>query len=103
LLSTLKNQKPNGNKKADDGAVVSYHETTIENDIDIDHTDIDDTATTDDDVIINDEPDINDINDVIITEDKGVTFDEHVMASIIAEATTNVDEDQFFGASFAQL
>jgi hypothetical protein len=103
LLSTFKNQKPNGNKKADDGAVVSYHEATVEDDIDVDHIDINDTVVADDDAIISDEPDVNDINDVIITEDKGVTFDEHVMASIIAEAATNVDEDQFFGASFAQL
>jgi hypothetical protein len=103
LLSTFKNQKPNGNKKADDVAVVSYHEATIEDDIDDNIDDIDDAVINDDDIVVNNEPDINEINDAIVSEDKGVTFNEHVMASIIAEATTNIDEDQFFGASFAQL
>jgi hypothetical protein len=96
LLSTFKNQKPtsngNSNKKADDGAVVSYHEATNEDD-----------ANTDDivhpDNVSHEESDAEDNSSTIdaedeyITENKSVTFDAHVMASVIAEATTDVDDD----------
>jgi hypothetical protein len=36
-------------------------------------------------------------------DDREVTFSANVMATVIIEATTDADEDQFIGASFAQL
>jgi hypothetical protein len=66
------------------------------------------------DTVISDVDQIPDINENIhITsddkEDKTeadspqVTFSETVMASIINKATANANDDQFLGASFAQL
>jgi hypothetical protein len=88
-LSTFKKPANTSNKKADDDAVVSYHETTTANDT-IDHNDI---IGQDDIDIVN-----NDVNeDVDNNEDEDahhVTFSATVMAAVIAEATAGADEDQ---------
>jgi hypothetical protein len=100
LLSTFKKQVNNaiGNVNArSEEAVISYHE--IAHDIDIipdsgiDHHDnnIPDDATDFKD------PDINDTLDAIDN------CEADVMATIIAEAITETELDQFVGASFALL
>jgi hypothetical protein len=80
-----------------DEAVVSYHETTS----DIIHDDesslLEETNSDDDNGIVEETVDDNEDNT------NHVTFNASVMATIISEATANVDDDQFFGASFAQL
>jgi hypothetical protein len=85
--------KPANNNRTPE-AVVSYHKTV--------------------DTVISNVDEIPDINENIhITSDNKeykseansprITFSETVMASIINEATANVDDDQFLGASFAHL
>ena len=100
LLSTFKVQK-----KKEEVAVVSYHETTV-NDIvdDVDSTTINDHNPENSIQDVNNEEDydINNINDSIATEDED-KFDAQVMAAVIAEATAEVADDRFFGASFATL
>jgi hypothetical protein len=56
------------------------------------------------------QPDIIEVNDISQADDTHENeevhhdiFDATVMASVIAEATADIDEDQFIGASFAQL
>jgi hypothetical protein len=92
LLATFKMKPANNNRTPE--AVVSYHKTL-------------DTVISDVDQI----PDINE-NIHITSDDKDdkteadsprVTFSGTVMASIINEATANANNDQFIGASFAQL
>jgi hypothetical protein len=93
LLATFKkvvnnNPNPGVNSKTDEEALVSYHET-------VDHSD---DITTDSNEIV--ETDKQTINDERIPQ---VSFDAHVMANVIAEATKDAEEDNFFGASFSQL
>jgi hypothetical protein len=92
LLATFKMEPINNNRTPD--AVVSYHET-VDTDLDkVDHqpdvVEINDTETDDND-------------DSVEGNTHQVTFDASVMAAIIEEATANADDDQFIGASFAQL
>jgi hypothetical protein len=87
LLSTFANVQ-NVNDNTSDEAVV-YDDVTEENEV-LKHTDdgIDDNVNT-----IGTEDDL----------EQHITFNENVMAAIIAEASVNSEEDQFFGASFTQL
>jgi hypothetical protein len=89
-------------------AMVSYYETAKE----IDVIKYDDIVPDDSDSISNGPgyaPDLivntagTDANDDVNPSDNHVSLSEHVMASIIAEATADDDEDRFIGASFAQL
>jgi hypothetical protein len=91
LLATFKkpvNTNPNANNKAEDEALVSYHEM-------IEHVDVVEEHivdhTNNDEVIVSSE------------EVPRVSFNATVMANVIAEATANVEADTFFGASFPQL
>jgi hypothetical protein len=86
LLSTF--AKTNKDAGPED-IVVSYHETVDTNDDEADDVaeEVEPYHLTN-----NDERNVSD-----------VTFDATVMAAVIAEATANVDEEQFFGASFPQL
>jgi hypothetical protein len=86
--------------KTEDEAVVAYHEKIDSNSDDVD-IDISNN---------NQQPDVIDMNDInqANSTDRNEevpqdNFDATVMASIIAEATADIDEDQFIGASFAQL
>jgi hypothetical protein len=110
LLATFKKQTSNNaNTKAEEDVVVSYHETIESYD---DHPDditsmVDDvitntddiTSDTDDDIIIHDSNDI--IEDSI--SDAACETTATVMAAVIAEATAEANQDQFFGVSFEQL
>jgi hypothetical protein len=61
------------------------------------------TNTHNDDITICNEDNVAD-DDSDMEESKSiVVFDATVMAAIIAEATAEADQDQFFGASFEQL
>jgi hypothetical protein len=93
------------NNRTDDEAVVSYHETVDpvdSNDCDINNND--NNNHQDPDIIEN-----NDTSHVVDTTENNnkdtlqVTFSATVMASVISKATLNVDNDQFIGASLAQL
>jgi hypothetical protein len=94
LLSTFANQ---GKDTPNDEAVVSYHEATS----DISHDDknplLEETSSNGD----------NGIDEEIVDDNEGnnkhVTFSASVMATVISEATAEADDNQFFGASFAQL
>jgi hypothetical protein len=97
LLVTFKMEPITNNNRTEDEATVSYHEAVdpvVEYDAVID---------PDDDSIHTDH--VNDIidNDKSTENAPRVRFDATVMASVINEATANADEDQFIGASFAQL
>jgi hypothetical protein len=105
LLSTFAKTKK---ETAAEDAMVSYHEAAEEvdviefddavpNDSNSTHNGTDDATDRVDNTIV---PDTN--NDVD-SSSKYVSFNEHVMASVIAEATADDDEDRFIGASFAQL
>jgi hypothetical protein len=105
LLSTFIKTKKDS---AEEDVVVSYHESTEQDDI------IEDKDTIEDGDNITDNYDNvdNDINgdttnDIKTTEEEPhnnhVTFNATVMASVINKATAEVDEDIFIGASFAQL
>jgi hypothetical protein len=95
LLTTFAKTKK---KAAAEDAMVSYHETAKE----VDMMECDDDVHEDSESIPNDLDDtIN--RDEVNPPDIHVSFSEHVMASIIAEATADDDEDHFIGASFAQL
>jgi hypothetical protein len=77
--------------------VVSYHESLpVQGDDDEDMLSDPDELIPEDDEIVIDTIDESESNNGTC-----VTFDETVMASIIAEATTEADDDQFIGASFA--
>jgi hypothetical protein len=89
--------------KTEDDTIVSYHEKSDSNGDDVD-IDIDDSDQFDQ------QPDIIEVNDNNQAGDTSKNeevhhdiFDATVMASVIAEATTDADEYQFIGASFAQL
>jgi hypothetical protein len=88
-LSLLSTFIKGGKDSTADEVVVSYHETIETND-DINHEVIDE--------INHDQPVESD--ETIVSK---VTFDATVMAAIIAEATTSVEDDHFFGASFPKL
>jgi hypothetical protein len=109
LLSTFtKAPVINNNAAALVDALVSYHE--VDKDV-IEYDDIsqpDVNGDNDDDHVDNNvNHDVN--HDEKETEDKQISFKTTIMANatvmtaIIAEATADVDDDQFFGASFAQL
>jgi hypothetical protein len=120
LLTTFKQggDASNDNTSKDD-AVVSYHEADAnvfdDNDViktdTIEETTIDaDTVVEDNGVELDDSDELNgsDANIDNIDHDNDncilrVTFNETVMASIIAEATADNDNDHFIGASFTQL
>jgi hypothetical protein len=96
LLVTFKMKPMN---RTEDDAIVSYHEKFDSDDDDVD-IDINNNQQSDT-IEIND---INQAND--ISGKKEVhhdVFNATVMASVIAKATADADEDQFIGASFAQL
>jgi hypothetical protein len=98
LLSTFKKPASASNKKSDDDAVVSYHETSTANNT-TDHNDIIEQDSVD---VVNNE--VNEDADNNEDEDaRHVTFSTTVMATVIAEATADADEDQFIGGGFAQL
>jgi hypothetical protein len=103
LLSTFVKAKKD--TKAED-AVVSYHEAAHEVDI----------ADDDDDTCAVSDTEANDMNDLVydcVKEDdiesdadehgNHVQFSTSVMATVIAEAAADAEEDQCIGASFAQL
>jgi hypothetical protein len=100
LLSTFANVRTVNDNTSTEAAVVSYHEA------DDDSIEQDDEFDEEDDVL---EPTNDDIDDTVDTTEENdnvkqhVTFNENVMAAIIAEATVDSEEDQFFGASFEQL
>jgi hypothetical protein len=89
-------------------AMVSYHETAKEVEV-IECND----AVPDDSNSIPNGPDEaldlidnttgTDTNNDVNSSDNPVSFSEHAMASVIAEAMADDDEDHFIGASFAQL
>jgi hypothetical protein len=93
---------------AAEDAIVSYHETAkevgiIECDDDV-HEDSESIPDDPDETIDHDNSTIDTTtNDAVNPPDVHVSFNEHVMASIIAEATADDDNDHFIGASFAQL
>jgi hypothetical protein len=92
LPATFKMKPANNNRTPD--AIVHYHEAveTV-----IDKVDQIPAFSMDIDIA-------NDDNDDSTEDDsRQVTFSATVMASIINEATVDADEDQFIGASFAQL
>jgi hypothetical protein len=107
LLSSFATQ---GKDTTADEAMVSYHESSPvdlhDDDLLSIHDDDDKEeelsdpveSIHDDDIVIT-----NDINEPDSNNNNRVTFDETVMASIIAEATIEANDDQFIGASFAQL
>jgi hypothetical protein len=101
LLSTFK--KPTSNKKTDDDAVVSYHETNADYDTDHDTVNHDDTIEQN----IIEQDDIDAAGDFIDNgqeeDDLRVAFKATVMAAVIADAAADDNEDQFIGANFAQL
>jgi hypothetical protein len=108
LLSTFAKTKK---ETAAEDAMVSYHVTAEEDDIiECDNVIPDDLITLPDDPNV-DMDETNGIDETIdinaTMHDSGdgncVTFNATVMASVIAEAAADVDEDQFIGASFAQL
>jgi hypothetical protein len=84
-----------------DEAVVSYHETTDDDGI-IDCDDIVPEPIDNDNDQSNDNVDVS-INEEETSQHHHVSFDETVMASIIAEATAEDNNNQFIGASFGQL
>jgi hypothetical protein len=89
-------------------ACVAYHETLTSDNNDTD-TIVDDTIEHDEaGITINDDIDTTDIGNNMtepVNEEEipHVTFNESVMATIIAEATAEADQNQFIGASFGQL
>jgi hypothetical protein len=87
---------------AAEDVVVSYHESTEQDDIIEDEDIIKDADSNIDNDINGDTPD-----DIKTTEEEShnnhATFNATVMALVINEATTEADEDIFIGASFAQL
>jgi hypothetical protein len=99
LLSTFKKKASNNsNNNVANEAVVSYHESEPDHN---DHNNV-----------IDQEPVLEDIAEIVDDDNtevddepslKQVSFEANVMAAVIAEATTEADDDQFFGASFAQL
>jgi hypothetical protein len=97
-LSPVKTKKDS----AAEDVVVSYHESTEQDDIIEDEDIIEDADNNIDNDINDDTPD-----DIKTTEEEShnnhVTFNATVMASVINEATTEADDDIFIGASFAQL
>jgi hypothetical protein len=94
LLSTFAHQ---GKDTSTDEAVVSYHEASADIIPDDEPPLLEETTSDGNDDVVDEI--FNDEEDDI----KHVHFNATVMAAIISEATTEVDEDQFFGASFAQL
>ena len=101
LLSTFKNQK----SKKEEVAVVLYNEATADDTVDtVDLPPINDNTPDNSiqDVTTTTNHDVNDINDSIAAEDED-KFEAQVMTSIIAEATAQVADNCFFGASFATL
>jgi hypothetical protein len=100
LMATFKSPVNNNSSPTEDDAVVSYHETndTIHNAI------MDDSSVTNPE---DDQADDNHIDSIDNGSDEiskpSVSFDATVMAAIIAEATTEANTEQFFGASFDQL
>jgi hypothetical protein len=98
LLSTFAKQVTKDTVIED--AVVSYHETAdeldvLEEDDKVEINDIDINAMEGDDNV-----NISDTNDGNAPH---VTFNDTVMAAIIAEATADADDELFFGANFEQL
>jgi hypothetical protein len=86
--------------KTEDDAIVACHEKFDSNGDDVD-IDINNN---------NQQPDIIEVNDVSQADDTHDNEEVHhdifyatVMASVIAKATADIDEDQFIGASFPQL
>jgi hypothetical protein len=97
LLVTFKMKPMN---RTEDDAIVSYHEKFNSDDDDDVDIDIYNNQQSDN-IEIND---INQANDVSGNEEvHHDVFNATVMASVIAKATADADEDQFIGASFAQL
>jgi hypothetical protein len=99
LISTFKKKTSNNsNNNVDNEAVVSYHESEPDHN---DHNNV-----------VDQEPIPEDITEIIDDDNTGVndepnsthvSFEANVMAAVIAEATTEADDNQFIGASFAQL
>jgi hypothetical protein len=107
-LSLLTTFAKTRKEAAAEDAMVSYHETAeevdiVENDDDV-HEDSEPIHNGPDETIDHDNGTTDTtINDAADPPDVHVSFSEHVMASIIAEATADDDEDHFIGASFALL
>jgi hypothetical protein len=100
LLSTFTKVPINNNNAVTPvDAIVSYHEVEEEDVIEFDDTSQTDIPDDNDDDHVH--IDIN--HDEEETEDKRVSFRASVMANVIAEASAAADENQLFGASFAQL
>jgi hypothetical protein len=94
LLSTFAKQ---GQDTTPIEAVVSYHESTsdvIQNDESTLHEEINSESNNEI---------IESVDDDKESNTNHVSFNEHVMAAIISEASSEADVDQFFGASFSQL
>jgi hypothetical protein len=107
-LSSLTTFAKTKKEAAAEDAMVSYHETAEEVDMigcdDDVHEDSESIPNDPDDTINHDDNTIDTTNnDEVNPPDIHVSFSEHVIASIIAEATADDDEDHFIGASFAQL
>jgi hypothetical protein len=105
LLVTSKMKPTNNNNRTEDEAIVSYHEMAdpvIEQEDGININD--DTHHSDLDVIgSNDKDHVDDTIDNNNGNTRQIIFNATVMASVINEATADVDSDQFIGASFAKL
>jgi hypothetical protein len=95
-LSLLSTFVRSGKEASEDDAVVSYHETNIE----LDTADEECDEYIQEETIVEDEED-----DDVVRENNNnhVTFDATVMAAVIAEASTSIEDERFFGASFPQL
>jgi hypothetical protein len=103
LLSTFVKAKKD--TTAED-AVVSYHEVAHEVDIADDNEDtcaVSDTEANDMNDVVYDCVKEDDIESDADEHGNHVQFSASVMAMVIAEATADAEEDQFIGASFAQL
>jgi hypothetical protein len=109
LLSTFtKAPAVNNNAATPADAVVSYHEADEDT---IEYDDISQPDVEEDNDANHVDNNIDHDNDHDETEDanKQVSFettvmaDATVMAAVIAEATADIDDDKFFGASFARL
>ena len=99
LLSTFASTQKNSTTSTTttEDAVVSYHETEETDDEDMDDIEVQDEFEHDD-------GGNNDIIDAIEPNNEHqVNYHASVMATVIAEATAEYAEDDFFGASFAGL
>jgi hypothetical protein len=104
LLVTFKMKPVNNNNRTEDDAIVSYHETFNSNNDDVNINNDVDIANNNEQSDFTDSNDTNQSDEINESEDAHhVSFNATVMAAVIAEATANIDDDHFIGASFEQL